>query len=171
MVALWCGSAPKGSIRVHQHELLYALTLYTDCVRVPFHACRGVLNLIPTTAGLIAVVDDDAATRQSVQRLLQARGYSVSTFESAEEFLESALMDAATALVLDIQLKGMSGIELRRRLSTKISRIPIVFITAHDDDATRREAFAVGCTDYLQKPFAADRLTEALDRGRRASRD
>jgi FixJ family two-component response regulator len=121
---------------------------------------------MPTAAGLIAVVDDDAAMRQSVQRLLQARGYSVSTFESAEEFIESALIESATGLVLDIQLKGMSGIELRRLLSAKMSRIPIVFITAHDDDTTRREALAVGCVDYLQKPFAADRLTEALERGR-----
>jgi FixJ family two-component response regulator len=124
-----------------------------------------------TAAKLIAVVDDDEATRQSVQRLLQARGYLVSTFESAEEFLGSGLIESAAGLVLDIQLKGMSGIELRRLLPTEMSRIPIVFITAHDDDATRREAFAAGCADYLQKPFAADQLTEALERGRGASRD
>jgi FixJ family two-component response regulator len=120
---------------------------------------------MPTTAGLVAVVDDDAATRHSIERLLQARGYGVRTFESAEEFLESALMKSATGLVLDIHLKGMSGIELRRCLSAAESRIPVVFITAYDDDATRIEALAVGCVDCLQKPFAADRLTEALERG------
>jgi FixJ family two-component response regulator len=118
-----------------------------------------------TTAGLIAVVDDDAATRQSIERLLQARGYTVSTFESAEAFLQSALIKSATGLVLDIHLKGMSGIELRRRLTAAKSRIPVVFITAYDDDATRIEALEVGCVDCLQKPFAADRLTDALERG------
>jgi FixJ family two-component response regulator len=122
---------------------------------------------MPTTAEVIAVVDDDATTRQSIERLLSARGYTVNTFESAEEFLESALVKSTRILVLDIHLKGMSGIELRRRLSVAKSTIPVVFITAYDDDATRNEALGVGCVDCLQKPFAADRLTEALERGMR----
>jgi FixJ family two-component response regulator len=126
---------------------------------------------MPTAAGLIAVVDDDAATRQSIQRLLQARGYTVSTFESAEEFLRSAPVESVVGLVLDIHLGGMSGIELRRHMSAKNSRIPVVFITAHDDDVIRTEALAVGCVDCLQKPFAADQLTEALERGRENNRD
>jgi FixJ family two-component response regulator len=117
------------------------------------------------TAALIAVVDDDAAMRQSIERLLEARGYRVSKFESAEEFLKSPLIDSTRALVLDIHLNGMSGLELRRRLSTTKWRIPVVFITGYDDDATRREAFAVGCIDWLQKPFASERLLEALERG------
>jgi FixJ family two-component response regulator len=122
---------------------------------------------MPTAAEVIAVVDDDAATRQSIERLLSARGYTVNTFESAEEFLESALVKSTRGLVLDIHLKGMSGIELRRRLSVAKSTIPVVFITAYDDDATRNEALGVGCVACLQKPFAADRLTEALERGMR----
>jgi FixJ family two-component response regulator len=63
-----------------------------------------------TTAGVIAVVDDDASTRRSIKRLLEARGYTVSTFESAEEFLASALINSATGLILDIHLGGMPGI-------------------------------------------------------------
>jgi FixJ family two-component response regulator len=126
---------------------------------------------MPTAVGSIAVVDDDAATRQSIQRLLQARGYTVSTFESAEAFLESALSEGAVGLVIDIHLGGMSGLELRRHLSPEMSKIPIVFITAHDDDTMRIEALAAGCVDYLQKPFAADRLTDALERGRENKRD
>jgi FixJ family two-component response regulator len=121
---------------------------------------------MPTAVGSIAVVDDDAAMRQSIQRLLQARGYTVSIFESAEAFLESELSESAVGLVIDIHLGGMSGIELRRQLSPEMSKIPIVFITAHDDDTTRIKALAAGCVDYLQKPFAADRLTDALERGR-----
>lgn len=116
-------------------------------------------------AGLIAVVDDDAAMRQSIERLLSARGYTVTTFDSAEDFLDRAHLDSVKGLVLDIHLGGMSGIELQRQLLAMNSRIPVVFITAYDDDGTRVGAFEVGCVDCLQKPFAAERLTAALERG------
>ena len=118
-----------------------------------------------TTVAVVAIVEDDAAMRKSIERLLQASGYATAAFASAEEFLQSAIIDGAMALVLDIHLGGMSGIELRRRLNAAQSKIPVVFITAHDDEATRAEALALGCVDYLQKPFEASRLTQALERG------
>jgi FixJ family two-component response regulator len=120
------------------------------------------------TLGLVAIVEDDAAMRKSLDRLLQANDYATKTFASAEEFLQSGIVDRAIGLVLDIHLAGMSGIELRRRLLATGSNIPVVFITAFDDEATRSEAVAAGCVDYLQKPFEAIRLTEALERGRKA---
>ena len=119
---------------------------------------------VRTTAGLVAVVEDDAGMRKSIERLLVASGYTASTFASAEEFLQSALVDSAMGLVLDIHLGGMSGLELRRRLSAAKSTIPVVFITAFDDDATRMEALAVGCVDLLYKPFETHRLLGALER-------
>ncbi len=115
--------------------------------------------------GLVAVVDDDAAMRTSVERLLQASGYTTNAFASAEEFLRSGIVDSAIGLVLDIHLGGMSGLELRRRLRDSGETIPVVFITAFDDEATRREADALGYVDYLQKPFEASRLIGALERG------
>lgn len=118
-----------------------------------------------TTVGVVAIVEDDAAMRKSIERLLQASGYATAAFASAEEFLQSAIVDRATGLVLDIHLGGISGIELRRLLHTARSKVPVVFITAHDDEATRAEAIALGCVDYLQKPFEASRLTDALERG------
>ena len=121
-----------------------------------------------TTAGLVAIVEDDAAMRKSLERLLRASGYTTTAFASAEEFLQSAIVGSAIGLVLDIHLGGMSGIELRRHLSDAGSAIPVVFITAFDDSATRAEAIAVGCVDYLQKPFEASRLTSALERGKKA---
>ena len=123
---------------------------------------------MPTTLGTVAIVEDDAAMRKSLERLLQASGYDTVAFATAEEFLQRALVDRLFGLVLDIHLGGMSGIELRRRLSAAKSTLPVVFITAYDDDATRREALAAGCVDYLQKPFNANRLTEALERGRKS---
>jgi len=118
-----------------------------------------------TTLGLVAIVEDDAPMRRSIERLLRASNYSTAAFASAEEFLQSGIAERALGLVLDIHLGGMSGIELRRRLLAAGSRLPVVFITAFDDEATRAEALAVGCVDCLHKPFEADRLTEALQRG------
>lgn len=103
--------------------------------------------------------------RKSIERLLRASSYSTATFASAEEFLESGVAEHALGLVLDIHLGGMSGIELRRHLLAAGSKLPVVFITAFDDEATRAEALAVGCADFLHKPFEAHRLTEALQRG------
>ena len=120
-----------------------------------------------TTARLVAIVEDDAATRESLVRLLRASGYATTAFASAEEFLQSADVVSAVGLVLDIHLGGMSGIELRRHLLAARSTIPVVFITARDDAATRAEALAVGCVDYLQKPFESSRLIAALERGRK----
>ena len=89
-----------------------------------------------TPAGLVAVVDDDAAMRTSVERLLRASGYTTNAFASAEAFLRSGIVDSAIGLVLDVHLGGMSGLELRRRLLDSGATIPVVFITAFDDEAT-----------------------------------
>jgi len=119
-----------------------------------------------TTVRLVAVVDDDASMRTSIERLLQAKEYATIAFASAEEFLRSGAVDATIALVLDIHLRGMSGIELRRRLAAAGSTTPVVFITAFDDEKTRDEALAAGCVDYLRKPFDANQLVAALERAR-----
>jgi FixJ family two-component response regulator len=119
------------------------------------------------TLGVVAIVEDDVAMRRSLERLLQAHDYTTAAFASAEEFLASAIVDSAIGLVLDIHLGGMSGIALRRRLSIAKPMLPVVFITADDDEATRLEALAAGCVDYLQKPFDAGRLIGSLERRRR----
>lgn len=123
-------------------------------------------TFVPTTKGLVAIVEDDAAMRKSLERLLQAHEYSTVDFASAEEFLRSGIADSVVGLVLDIHLGGMSGIELRRHLLASGSTLRVVFITAFEDAATRAEALALGCVEYLQKPFEASRLTDALGRGR-----
>lgn len=100
--------------------------------------------------------------RKSIERLLRASSYSTASFGSAEEFLQSGVADRAQALVLDVHLPGMSGIDLRRRLLSTGSKLPVVFMTAFDDEMTRTESLAVGCVDCLHKPFEPDRLIEAL---------
>ena len=118
------------------------------------------------TSGVVAIVEDDSGMRRSIERLLQANGYATAAFPSAEEFLASDTLNRATGLVLDIHLQGISGIELRRQLLVTNPTIPVVFITAFDDHHTRADALAAGCVEYLQKPFDAHRLIEALERCR-----
>jgi FixJ family two-component response regulator len=120
---------------------------------------------MPTTGGLVAIVEDDASMRKSIERLLQASHFATVAFASAEAFLQSTDVGDATGLVLDIHLGGISGIELRRRLAAVHSTLPVVFITAHDDKKTHAEAMALGCVDYLLKPFDSERLVRALERG------
>lgn len=117
-----------------------------------------------THKGVVAIVEDDTAMRKSIDRLLRANDYRTDPYASAEEFLLSEAADSALALVLDMHLPGMSGLSLCRRLQEAGSRLPIVFITAYEDEAMRAEALATGCLDYLQKPFEAERLTAALER-------
>jgi FixJ family two-component response regulator len=113
---------------------------------------------------VVAIVDDDPAMRSSIERLLQASGYGTASFACAEAFLESSVGDAAIGLVLDVEFEGMSGLELLRRLRSSRSTLPVVVITGGDHPATRAEAVALGCVDYLHKPFDAGSLTRALER-------
>jgi len=117
-----------------------------------------------TPPQVIIVVDDDASMLKSLSRLLTAYGFVAQAFPSAEALLASGGACAATCLLLDIHLGGISGIELNRRLSAAGSKCPVIFMTAIDDNATRREAIEVGCIAYLRKPFAPDVLLEAIAR-------
>jgi FixJ family two-component response regulator len=110
----------------------------------------------------IAIVDDDTAVRRALDRLLRGSGFDVTTFSSAEEFLARDTGDRPDCLLLDIHLDGMSGIDLHERLTQSAAGIPVVFITAHDDAATRqslRDAPGVPC---LRKPFDETLLFRAI---------
>ena len=113
----------------------------------------------------IAVVDDDQGLLAGLQTLLDARGFATEIFASAEAFLDfhSTAIDF-DCLLLDLHLGGMSGIELRRQLKASGSTIPVIFMTARDNDAIRRQALEEGCVAYLRKPFPSRLLFEAIDR-------
>jgi FixJ family two-component response regulator len=111
---------------------------------------------------VVMVVDDDASMLKSITRLLTAYGFVTQTFTSAEALLAGGGTCAATCLLLDIHLGGISGIELNRRLSAAGSTCPIIFMTAIDDEATRQEAIDAGCIAYLRKPFGANLLLDAI---------
>ncbi len=110
----------------------------------------------------IAVVDDDASVRKSLSRLLHGAGYEVDAFSSAEAFLARDPASQPDCLVLDISMGGMSGLELRAELLHSGVKIPIVFITAHDDAATLRGLRETPETPWLRKPFDESLLFDAI---------
>lgn len=99
---------------------------------------------------------------RSLQRLLNAYGFSAELFGSAEAFLGRNADSLVGCVVLDIHLSGMSGLELRRRMTASGSILPVIFITANDDDALRTAAIELGCVDCLRKPFPAESLVSAV---------
>ena len=111
---------------------------------------------------LIHVVDDDVGFLKGVERLLTLHNLDVQTFGSAEEFQAKANPDSAACLILDIHLGSSSGIDLMHELSRRGSTTPVIFVTASDEEKTRRAAFAAGCSDLLLKPFSAQILIDAL---------
>jgi FixJ family two-component response regulator len=112
----------------------------------------------------VYVVDDDASVRRSLARLVLAAGYSVTTFASGREFLDIDPQSGSGCVVLDIQMEGMSGLEVQERLVDRGVRMPIIFITAHDNVATRRHAERFGAVAYLQKPFEYHVMLDAIHR-------
>jgi FixJ family two-component response regulator len=110
----------------------------------------------------VAIVDDDASANRALQRLLRSAGFNPFGFESAESFLRDASKQCFACLVLDIQLTGMSGLELQRELRKSGSRVPIIFVTAHDDPAFRSAAFSHGCIDFFRKTDPGLLIIEAL---------
>lgn len=116
-----------------------------------------------TPRNLVLVVDDDPSILQGVARLLRVRGIEAELFCSGEDFLNRADPDAALCLVLDIHLTGMSGIELTHHLMLSGSTLPVIFITAKDDEATRKAAAEAGCVAYLSKPFSSQSLVDAIE--------
>jgi len=109
-------------------------------------------SLIPKK-GTVYVVDDDEAVRDSVQWLLEGKGYRVRCFDSAESFLSRYDAREVACLLVDIRMGGMTGLELQARLIEIRSPLPIVFITGHGDVPMAVDTMKKGAMDFIQKPF------------------
>ena len=109
---------------------------------------------------LIAVIDDDESMCQALSRLLHLAGYDVKSYFSAESFLDDPDHARTRFLVADIQLRGMSGFDLQQRLRQELPGLPVAFITAHDEAATR--ARDSGCVACFRKPFPTSGLLDAI---------
>jgi FixJ family two-component response regulator len=111
---------------------------------------------------LVAIVDDEKAVCRAISRLVVSAGFESEIFTSAEEFLRSCRERKPDCLILDLRLSGMSGLELQQQLTADHCRIPIVFVSAHDDPSSRRQALQSGASAFLGKPFTDEALLEAI---------
>lgn len=112
----------------------------------------------------VAVVDDDESVCRSMSRLLRAAQFQPITYESAEAFLADTKHPKFDCLVIDIQLGGMSGLELSRRLSAVKDGTPVVFVTAHDDPEVRAQVEASGCAGFFRKTDSGTDVLAAIRR-------
>jgi FixJ family two-component response regulator len=126
---------------------------------------RTQSDLMPKTkTALIGIVDDEEAIRDSVSSLVRSAGFRARTFPTAESFLESDHPHATDCMILDVQMPGMNGLELQRRLADMRCPIPIIFATAHADSKVQNMALEHGAVAFLQKPFSDDALFHVLEK-------
>jgi FixJ family two-component response regulator len=113
---------------------------------------------------MVFVVDDDASVRQSLVRVMASAGYAVEAFASAGEFLARAPFGGPSCLVLDVQMPGLTGLEVQAALASSEHRMAIVFITGHGDISMGVQAMKDGAVDFLTKPFDPQNLLDAVAR-------
>jgi FixJ family two-component response regulator len=121
------------------------------------------MSLIPKK-GTIYVIDDDEAVRDSLQWLLEGKDYRVRCFESAEAFLSRYDVREVACLIVDIRMRGMTGLELQNQLIEMHSPLPIVFITGHGDVPMAVDTMKKGAMDFIQKPFQEEQLVSLVER-------
>jgi FixJ family two-component response regulator len=111
---------------------------------------------------MISIVDDDAMARDGIRELVESLGYKAVTFVSAEHFLESGVVGDTLCLITDIQMPGLSGLELQERLQAQGHRTPVILITAYPSEQQRTRALGAGAIGFLSKPFAEQSLIDCL---------
>jgi FixJ family two-component response regulator len=112
---------------------------------------------------IVMIVDDDESVRRAARRLIKSYGFAVETFTSAEDFLGSGRLHETACLVLDVQMPGLNGLELQSRLVAEGHRVPIIFITAFNDENARAQALQAGALGYLVKPFEEADLLNGIN--------
>ena len=111
---------------------------------------------------MISVIDDDASVRRSTTLLIESLGFQAAAFESAESFLESDQLHETSCLIVDVQMPGMNGLQLQSHLAAAGYKIPIIFITAHDNKESRQQALQAGAVAFLGKPFSDELLLQII---------
>jgi FixJ family two-component response regulator len=113
-------------------------------------------------APLISIVDDDALARDGIRELVDSLGYNTATFISAEHFLEDGMIAETTCLITDLQMPGLSGLELQQALRSQGYHTPVILITAYPNEKHRTRALGNGAVGFLTKPFDERSLIECL---------
>jgi FixJ family two-component response regulator len=117
---------------------------------------------VPKAKPLISIIDDDASMREAIKGLMKSLGYRAEAVASAQEFLNSRHIDRTSCLIADVQMPGMTGLDLCQRLSASGKPIPTILITAYPDDGVRERARSAGVIGYLSKPFEEDDLLACI---------
>ena len=117
---------------------------------------------MPKAKPLISIIDDDESMREAIKGLVKSMGYTVEAVASAQEFLSSRRVRRTSCLITDMQMPGMTGLELYQHLSTSGKPIPTILITAYPDNGVRERALAAGVVGYLSKPFEEDDLLACI---------
>jgi FixJ family two-component response regulator len=112
---------------------------------------------------LISIVDDDEAVREATKSLIRSLGYHAETFGSAEEFLAWTQIDDTDCLITDVQMPGLSGMDLQDRLNSTGREMPTIFVTAYPDAKLEKQALRGGAIAYLRKPIEENHLLEHID--------
>lgn len=114
-------------------------------------------------SALVGIVDDDESLCKALKRHLQSVGLKAETFGSAEEFIRSPHLPHTACLILDVVMPGLSGLDLQRNLVAGNQRIPIIFITAHDEENARKQALELGAVAFLRKPVSGQALVSTIN--------
>lgn len=113
---------------------------------------------------LVGIVDDDRSLCSSLVRLVRSMGYDARGFESAEEFMRSSTLDECSCLITDVQMPGISGIELAKFMTVQRSTVPVIVVTAHAEPGLEDSALANGASYFLRKPIDGDLLAANLSK-------
>src|SRR5262245_35971699 len=127
-------------------------------------AHNAVLKSHDLKAIHIAVIDDDDSVREAMTNLISVLEYSVHAFASAEAFLNSGRAQSMACVITDVQMPGMNGVELQRRLLAGGCRTPVIFVTAYPDESTRARVLRDGAVGYLSKPLQEQHLLDCLEK-------
>ena len=118
----------------------------------------------PKAIALIRVVDDDRAVSKAIQFLLENEDWTVQVFSSGEEFLVNEAPSVPGCIILDVQMGGISGIEVHKELIARESKVPIIFLTAHGDIPKAVEAMKEGAAEFLVKPLDPEKLLQLVEK-------
>jgi FixJ family two-component response regulator len=115
-----------------------------------------------STGQIVSIIDDDASVRAGMESLVMSLGFVARVFESAEEFLRSSRVEDTSCLITDVQMPGMSGLELQSQLISQGVAVPIILITGFPEQSARERALAAGALAYLEKPFDGGAMASLL---------
>jgi FixJ family two-component response regulator len=118
---------------------------------------------------LTAIVDEEEPVRDAMKSLVRSLGYHASTFGSADDFLKSEQVHDTSCLITDVQMPGLSGLDLQDHLIARGHRIPIIFITGYPNDSVRARAMKAGAVCFLNKPFDEDHFIGCIEKALKAA--